>query len=107
MKFSLFNRYSVMTEEAVDHGMLGAHYESLRSAHDQLLPYPMIPADTISASRLRLFIRTVRSVIIRSTAALCRWCPQRSARRTGGHSGGELHGAAVDGAARWRQGRPA
>lgn len=56
MKFSLFNRYSVMTEEAVDHGMLGAHYESLRSAHDQLLPYPMIPADTISASRLRLFI---------------------------------------------------
>lgn len=56
MKFSLFNRYQVITEEAVDHGMLGAHYESLRSAHDQLLPYPMIPADTISASRLRLFI---------------------------------------------------
>ncbi|WP_164274516.1 hypothetical protein [Stenotrophomonas sp. B1-1] len=56
VKFSLFNRYQVLTEEAVDNGMLSAHYESLRSTHDQLLAYPMIPADTISSSRLRLFI---------------------------------------------------
>ncbi|MDR2959553.1 MAG: efflux RND transporter permease subunit [Stenotrophomonas sp.] len=56
LKFSLFNRYQVMTDEAVEHGMLSAHYESLRSAHDQLLPYPMIPSDTISGSRLRVFI---------------------------------------------------
>lgn len=56
LKFSLFNRYQVMTDEAVEHGMLSAHYESLRSAHDQLLPYPMIPSDTISGSQLRVFI---------------------------------------------------
>ncbi len=56
VKFSLFNRYQVMTDEAVEHGMLSAHYESMRSAHDQLLPYPMIPSDTISGSRLRVFI---------------------------------------------------
>lgn len=56
VKFSLFNRYQVITEEAVDHGMLSAHYESMRSAHDQLLPYPMIPSDTINGSQLRLFI---------------------------------------------------
>lgn len=54
--FSLFNRYQVITEEAVDHGMLSAHYESMRSTHDQLLPYPMIPSDTVSGSQLRLFI---------------------------------------------------
>ncbi|WP_313435493.1 hypothetical protein [Stenotrophomonas sp.] len=56
VKFSLFNRYQVITEDAVEHGMLSAHYESMRSAHDQLLPYPMIPADTISGSQLRVFI---------------------------------------------------
>ncbi|MGE8257852.1 MAG: hypothetical protein ACN6RJ_00405 [Stenotrophomonas sp.] len=56
VKFSLFNRYQVVTEEAVDHGMLSAHYESMRSEHDQLLPYPMIPSDTVSATQLRLFI---------------------------------------------------
>ncbi|WMJ68398.1 hypothetical protein [Stenotrophomonas sp. 24(2023)] len=56
MKFSLFNRYTVVTEDAVDNGMLSAHYESLRSPHDQLLRLPMIPADTISSSQLRLFI---------------------------------------------------
>jgi len=56
VKFSLFNRYQIITGEAVDHGMLSAHYESMRSAHDQLLPYPMIPADTISGSQMRLFI---------------------------------------------------
>ncbi|MHC1652636.1 hypothetical protein ACODUL_04995 [Stenotrophomonas maltophilia] len=56
VKFSLFNRYQVLTDEAVEHGMLSAHYESMRSAHDQLLPYPMIPSDTISGSRLRVFI---------------------------------------------------
>lgn len=56
VKFSLFNRYQVMTDEAVEHGMLSAHYESMRSAHDQLLAYPMIPSDTITGSRLRVFI---------------------------------------------------
>lgn len=56
VKFSLFNRYQVMTDEAVENGMLSAHYESMRSAHDQLLPYPVIPSDTISGSRLRVFI---------------------------------------------------
>ncbi|MFH7572231.1 hypothetical protein, partial [Pseudomonas syringae group genomosp. 7] len=29
VKFSLFNRYQVMTDEAVEHGMLSAHYESM------------------------------------------------------------------------------
>lgn len=56
LKFSLFNRYQVVTEAAVEHGMLSAHYESMRSPHDLLLPYPMIPSDTISGSRLRVFI---------------------------------------------------
>ncbi len=56
LKFSLFNRYQIVTEAAVEHGMLSAHYESMRSAHDQLLPYPMIPSDTISGGQLRVFI---------------------------------------------------
>ncbi len=56
LKFSLFNRYQIVTEAAVEHGMLSAHYESMRSAHDQLLPYPMIPSDTISGAQLRVFI---------------------------------------------------
>lgn len=55
-RFALFNRYAVVTDEAVDHGMASAHYESLRSEHDRLLRYPMIPADRISESQLRLFI---------------------------------------------------
>jgi hypothetical protein len=55
-RFALFNRYAVVTDEAVDHGMASAHYESLRSEHDRLLRYPMIPADQISESQLRLFI---------------------------------------------------
>ena len=32
LKFSLFNRYQIVTEAAVEHGMLSAHYESMRSA---------------------------------------------------------------------------
>ncbi|MBJ6982011.1 hypothetical protein [Luteimonas sp. MC1572] len=54
--FSMINRYDVLTGEAVDHGMLSAHYESLRSEHDLLLRYPMIPADRIAEAHLRLFI---------------------------------------------------
>ncbi|HVJ39280.1 MAG TPA: hypothetical protein VM687_15950 [Stenotrophomonas sp.] len=56
LKFSLFNRYSVITTEAVEHGMLSAHYESMRGPEDVLLRYPMIPADRIEAHQLRLFI---------------------------------------------------
>lgn len=55
-RFALFNRYAVVTDEAVDHGMASAHYESMRSEHDRLLRYPMIPTDQISESQLRLFI---------------------------------------------------
>lgn len=54
--FAMINRYQVVTSEAVDHGMLSAHYESLRSEHDRLLRYPMIPADRIAEAHLRLFI---------------------------------------------------
>ncbi|QIO87460.1 hypothetical protein G9274_001145 [Stenotrophomonas rhizophila] len=56
MRFSLLDRYSLVTEAAVEQGMLSAHYESLRTEHDRLLRYPMIPADVIQGSRLRLFI---------------------------------------------------
>lgn len=56
VSFSLFNRYQIVTDDAVDHGMLSAHYESMRSAHDQLLIFPMIPSDVVSGSQLRLFI---------------------------------------------------
>ena len=54
--FSVFNRYEVVTTDAVDHGMLGAHYESMRSERDVLLKVPMIPSDRISEAHLRLFI---------------------------------------------------
>ena len=54
--FAMINRYDVLTSEAVEHGMLSAHYESLRSEHDVLLHYPMIPADRIAEADLRLFI---------------------------------------------------
>jgi len=54
--FSLFNRYEVVTSESVDHGMLGAHYESMRSQNDVLLKVPMIPSDRISEAHLRLFV---------------------------------------------------
>ncbi len=54
--FSMINRYDVVTSEAVDYGMRSAHYESLRSEHDLLLRYPMIPADRIAEAHLRLFI---------------------------------------------------
>lgn len=56
MRFSMLDQYEVVTGEAVDQGMLSAHYESLRTEHDRLLRYPMIPADVIQGSRLRLFI---------------------------------------------------
>jgi len=54
--FSLLDRYQVVTSESVGHGMLGAHYESMRSEHDVLLKVPMIPSDRISETHLRLFI---------------------------------------------------
>jgi len=54
--FSMLDRYDVVTGESVDHGMLGAHYESMRSEHDVLLRMPMIPSDRISEAHLRLFI---------------------------------------------------
>jgi hypothetical protein len=55
-KFSLFNRYEVITTEAVDEGMVSAHYESLRADHDRLLRYPMIPTDVVEGALLRVFI---------------------------------------------------
>ncbi|KAG0753424.1 hypothetical protein G6F22_021458 [Rhizopus arrhizus] len=81
-----------MTDEAVEHGMLSAHYESMRSAHDQLLAYPMIPSDTITGSRLRVFIPHR---------------PQRDNPRAGCQCGGGVPVAAVAGAVGWRAGRPA
>jgi len=56
MEFSLFNRYAVVTEDAVEEGMLSAHYESLRVEHDRLLRYPMIPSDVVEGTLLRVFI---------------------------------------------------
>lgn len=55
-RLSLFDSYEVLTAEAVDHGMLGAHYESLRGDGDRMAFYPMIPADRVSDTHLRLFI---------------------------------------------------
>jgi len=54
--FTVMGRYSVITGQAVDAGMLSAHYESMRSADDRLRRYPMIPADRIDKPTLRLFI---------------------------------------------------
>lgn len=54
--FSLLSRYRVVTSEAVDHGMLSAHYESMRTPDDAMLRYPLIPSDRIEQARLRLFI---------------------------------------------------
>ncbi len=55
-QFAPFNNYKVVTTAAVHHGMLGAHYESLRSENDRLLRYPMIPSDRIAEAHLRVFI---------------------------------------------------
>ncbi len=55
-QFAMVHRYDVLTSEAVDGGMLSAHYESMRSEHDRLLRYPMIPSDRISEVHLRLFL---------------------------------------------------
>lgn len=54
--FSMINRYDVLTSESVDNGMLSAHYESMRSDHDLMLRYPMIPSDRIAEAHLRVFI---------------------------------------------------
>ncbi|MDH5832785.1 hypothetical protein [Luteimonas kalidii] len=56
LRLAMVDRYDLVTGEAVEHGMLTAHYESLRSEHDVLLRYPMIPSDRISEAHLRLFI---------------------------------------------------
>ncbi len=55
-RLSLFDSYEVLTTEAVEHGMLGAHYESLRGDGDRMAFYPMIPSDRVSETHLRLFI---------------------------------------------------
>ncbi|MGJ4730122.1 hypothetical protein ACQYWP_12675, partial [Luteimonas sp. SDU101] len=55
-RLALFDSYEVLTTEAVDHGMLGAHYESLRGEGDRMAFYPMIPSDRVSDTHLRLFI---------------------------------------------------
>ncbi|MBD9370426.1 hypothetical protein [Xanthomonas sp. XNM01] len=56
LRFSMLSRYEVLTTEAVEHGMLSAHYESMRSPDDVMLRYPMITADRIAETHLRLFI---------------------------------------------------
>ena len=55
-QFAPFNDYKVLTTAAVNQGMLGAHYENLRSEQDRLLRYPMIPSDRIAEAHLRVFI---------------------------------------------------
>jgi len=55
-EFALFNSYRVITSEAVENGMISAHYESLRGPDDVLVRSPMIPSDRIEAHQLRLFI---------------------------------------------------
>lgn len=55
-QFAMVHRYDVLTTEAVENGMVSAHYESMRSEHDRLLRYPMIPSDRISEVHLRLFL---------------------------------------------------
>ena len=55
-RLSLFDSYEVLTAEAVEHGLQGAHYESLRGDGDRMAFYPMIPADRVSDTHLRLFI---------------------------------------------------
>lgn len=55
-QFAMLNRYDVMNTAAVEHGMTSAHYESLRSEHDRLLRFPMIPSDRIAETHLRLFV---------------------------------------------------
>ena len=52
---------SVVTGESVDHGMLGAHYESMRSEHDVLLQVPMIansPCNPCAIRKYRTCART-------------------------------------------------
>lgn len=55
-RLALVDDYEVLTSESVDHGMLGAHYESLRGKDDQMRVFPMIPSDRVSDTHLRLFI---------------------------------------------------
>lgn len=52
-QLGLVDSYRVLSEEAVDHGLLGAHYESMRERGDRL---PMIPSDRVADTYLRLFI---------------------------------------------------
>ena len=55
-QFAMIHRYDVLTSEAVEESMVSAHYESMRTEHDRLLRYPMIPSDRISEVHLRLFL---------------------------------------------------
>ncbi len=54
--FAMFGRYTLVTSEAVDGGMLSAHYESMRVEGDRLNRFPMIPSDRIDKPTLRVFI---------------------------------------------------
>lgn len=88
--FALFNRYDVLTGEAIEYGMQGAHYESLRSDADRLLMFPMIPSDRIAETHLRLFIPHRP---LRDNAPMREACPALD----GGHNA--ARGAAASAAA--------
>lgn len=55
-RLALVDDYAVLTDEAVAHGLRGAHYESLRGADERMSPAPMIVSERVFGSHLRLFI---------------------------------------------------
>lgn len=55
-RFSLLDRYDVITDAAVAGGMRSAHYETQRSDHDLMQLVPMIASDRVTESYLRVFI---------------------------------------------------
>ncbi|MBX3697895.1 MAG: hypothetical protein R3F08_05580 [Dokdonella sp.] len=55
-QFAPLDSYALLDDTAVESGLRSAHYENLRSSEDGLLREPMIPADIVSDSYLRLFI---------------------------------------------------
>jgi len=55
-RLALLDSYAVLTDEAIEHGLRGAHYESLRSDGDRMAVFPMIPSERVTGSHLRLFI---------------------------------------------------
>lgn len=64
--------YTHLDGDSVELGMRSAHYENLRSQRDQLLRLPMIPADLIDASHLRLFLPHIPD---RDQELLAQRCP--------------------------------